>query len=135
MKIVMTKKRTSILSVLKNASGALSAKDIHAQLPEIDLTTVYRTLDIFVREGIVQKVHLDTDEALYEHQTAPHHHAVCSRCEKILHFTAPDKKIVQLLGLTGFDIESMEVTVRGKCKNKKMKTGQDAQAKVQELRN
>lgn len=111
----MTNKREKILAVLKKHKGALSAKAIHKKVRGIDLVTVYRTLDVFVKEKMISKVHLDTEEVLYEYQHEPHHHALCTECEKVIHFTAPDKKLKALLGLKDFDIDEIEVTVRGKC--------------------
>jgi Fe2+ or Zn2+ uptake regulation protein len=122
MTLRMTPKRARILNALQNSKSALSAQALHQRVPEIDLVTVYRTLDAFVKEGVVHKVLLDSDEAQFEYRTEAHHHAICTECEKVLHFTAPDKKIAALLGLTDFDITSMEVIVRGKCVNKKRRT-------------
>ena len=112
----MTPKREAILACLQKHHGTLSAKDIHEQLPEIDLVTIYRNLDLFVKEQIIREVHLGAGEAQYEFQKEPHHHAVCSDCEKVIHFKAPEDKLIAALGLTDFDIEEIEVTVRGKCK-------------------
>ena len=116
MVIRMTTKRQNILDCLQKHHGTLSAKDIHNKLPGIDLVTVYRNLDLFVKEHLIREVHLGTDEAQYEYQNEPHHHAVCTDCEKVIHFKAPEKKLKQLLGLTNFDIDEIEVTVRGTCR-------------------
>ena len=115
MTIRLTEKRTLILNTLKAQPKALSAADIHRLLPDIDLVTIYRNLDIFAKEKLIKRVALGTDEALYEYQKEPHHHAVCTDCEKVIHFKAPDKKIIKLLGLEGFEVDELEVTVRGKC--------------------
>lgn len=114
-----SKKREQILSVLKKEHGALSASDIHAKLPDLDLTTIYRNLDLFVSEGEVKKLQLGSKEAQYEYAREPHHHAVCTECERVIHFTAPDDKIKQLLGIKEFQVDALEVTVRGICKHKK----------------
>jgi len=119
MTITLTKKREQILDVLKNHSGTLSAAAIHTKLPEIDLVTIYRNLDLFVKEKMIKQIHLGTDEAQYEYQHEPHHHAVCIECEKVIHFTAPDAKIKKLLGLEDFQVDEIEVTVRGICNHKK----------------
>lgn len=109
-----SKKREAIRDVLKSHSGALTAAGIHAALPTIDLTTIYRNLDYFVTEGDVKKIVLG-GETLYEYRPHPHHHAVCDECHRVIHFTAPDEKIKQLLGLTDFHITNLEVTVYGSC--------------------
>jgi Fe2+ or Zn2+ uptake regulation protein len=114
-----SKKREQILEILKNEHGALSAGDIHAKLTDLDLTTIYRNLDVFVQDGEVKKLLLDGKEALYEFQDHPHHHAVCTECKRVIHFTAPDAKIMKLLGVEDFQVDSLEVTVRGICNHKK----------------
>lgn len=116
--IRFTKKRKRILEVLKRHHGTLSAAEIHARVPEVDLVTVYRNLDLFVQEGFITEVHLGTDEAQYEYQDTPHHHAVCTDCNRVIHFSAPNEKIKRALCLSGFSIDSIEVTVHGTCTGK-----------------
>jgi Fe2+ or Zn2+ uptake regulation protein len=115
MDIKLTKKRTQILDTLKLHRGTLSAADISQKLPGVDLVTIYRNLDLFVNEKLIKKIHFGADEAQYEYQHEPHHHAVCTNCEKVIHFTAPDEKIKKLLQLTDFSVDEIEVTVKGTC--------------------
>lgn len=110
-----SKKRQQILDMLKHEHGALSAADIHARLPDLNLTTIYRNLEFFVTSGEVKKLLLTGKEALYEYHHESHHHAVCTDCERIVHFTAPDEELKKLLGVSDFDVQEIEVTVRGKC--------------------
>ncbi len=118
MSLRLTPKRKQILEVLKKQCGTLSAKDIHTKLPAIDLTTIYRNLDLFVQEKLIKEVNLGSDEVHYEYQTEPHHHALCTDCNKVIHFTAPDESIKKLLGLENFDIQELEVVVKGVCGRK-----------------
>ena len=114
----LTKKRQAILDTLQATHGALSAAELHQALPELDLVTIYRNLDLFVKEKLVKRVMLDTTEARYEYQREPHHHALCTDCHKVIHFTALDDAIIKLLGLEGFKVEDLEITVRGTCTKK-----------------
>jgi len=118
MTIKLTEKRKRILDVLKQHKGALSAASLHEKIPDIDLVTIYRNLDLFAKEKFIKRVSLSDFEAQYEYQKEPHHHAICADCEKVIHFKAPDEKIIKLLGLDGFDVEELEVTVKGKCRIK-----------------
>ena len=113
-----SKKREQVLDMLKKTGGALSATELHAKLPSLDLTTIYRNLDGFVASGEVKKFNLKGKEVAYEYQEQPHHHAVCVECERVIHFTAPDEKIKKLLGIKDFMVDELEVTVRGICKQK-----------------
>ncbi len=111
----MTTKRQEILDVLKKRHGTMSAADLHASLPHTDLVTIYRSLELFVNEKIIKQFHLQSGEAQYEYQTEPHHHAVCTTCERVIHFTAPDQKLKKFLGIEDFDVDEIEVTVKGIC--------------------
>jgi len=111
-------KRTQILTVLKQEHGALSASEIHHKLPSLDLTTIYRNLDMFVTDGVVKKLLLNGKEALYEYQEKSHHHAVCATCNRVIHFTAPDEKIEKMLNLKNFKVDEIDITIRGTCNHK-----------------
>lgn len=101
--------------MLKMTHGALSAAAIHKKVPKVDLTTIYRNLDLFVKEGTAKKLNLGDSEAQYEYKADDHHHAICLDCDKVIHFTAPDEKIMELLKVKGFKPESLEITLRGVC--------------------
>jgi Fur family peroxide stress response transcriptional regulator len=115
MAIKLTTKRQAVLDTLKNNHGTMSAADIHSTLPNIDLVTIYRTVELFTKEKMIKQFHLTSGEAQYEYQTEPHHHAVCTTCERVIHFTAPDQKLKKLLGIEDFDVDEIEVTVKGIC--------------------
>ena len=114
-----SKKREQIRTVLREAKTALSAGSIHDLLPSIDQVTIYRNLDMFVAEGVIKKLHFGGVENLYEYPSTSHHHALCTECDKVINFTAPDDKIKELLGLTDFQVRDLEVTVRGVCNHNK----------------
>lgn len=115
MKLRMTKQRHAILAALQASAEAMSAAEVHAAVPDIDLATVYRNLEHFTETKLIRKLQLGTGEARFEYQHEPHHHAVCTECERVIHFTAPDQKLKQLLGVPDFDVDEIEVTVRGVC--------------------
>ena len=116
-----TKHRQTILDYLDHTPRALSAAEIHAALPEINLVTIYRNLESFVKNEQVTKLHFGKKEATYEKQHEPHHHAVCSDCDKVIHFTLDDKNLKKEFSLPGFDIKTIEITLKGKCKKSHQK--------------
>jgi len=115
----LTKHRQVIIDTLKKSHGTLSAQDIHKLLPKIDIVTIYRNLDLFVADGIIKKLHLEGNEAKYEYQAHPHHHAICSDCDRIIHFNAAEEKLRQVLNIPDFDITSIDLIVRGNCHHTK----------------
>lgn len=114
----MTKNRQAILDVLQTDCNILSAADIHEQLPHMDLTTIYRTLDLFTEHGLIKKLTFDEQEARYEYQHTPHHHAVCRECHRVLHVTFPDDSIKAALAEEGFTPETVDITIKGVCDHK-----------------
>ena len=117
----ITKHRQEILDILDHSEEALSASEIFASLPHINLATIYRNLESFVEAGTVTKLNLGGDEARFEIQHEPHHHAICDDCNKVLHFTVNDAELIKEFTLPDFDIKNIEVTLRGTCTGKHQK--------------
>ena len=115
MTMRLTKHRQVILDTLKSQHETLSASQLHALLPDIDKVTIYRSLELFVSEGLIKKLNLGGAEATFEYQSHPHHHAVCTNCDQVVHFTIPDQVIEKYLNLPNFVINDIEVVVHGTC--------------------
>jgi len=89
-----TASRECILDLLSRTSGHLSAKDVYSSLcaavPGLGLTTVYRTLELLRRLGIVQTITSGDGQSRYElrgdDQNDHHHHLICTRCGKIIDY-------------------------------------------------
>jgi Fe2+ or Zn2+ uptake regulation protein len=111
----LTTHRKEILALLAKQEEALSAAEIHTHLPHINLVTIYRSLEQFVAADLVKKLFLGEQEALYEIQDEPHHHAICANCQKIIHFTFDDTDLKQRFLIPGFSVRDIEVTVHGQC--------------------
>lgn len=114
----LTKHRQDILNQLEAGERAWSASELQAVLPHINLVTIYRNLEAFAEAGLVKKMNFSGKEAQYEIQHTPHHHAVCTDCERVIHFTVADEKLKQQFVLPHFNINDIEITIRGHCTNK-----------------
>ena len=114
----LTAKRKQILELLQKTTEPMSATAIHECLSDIDLVTVYRNLDLFVQQGVVKRLQFD-DEALYEFQAQPHHHAICDTCNKMIHFSVPEEKLGELVHIPNFAVQSIDITVKGVCTHEK----------------
>ena len=53
---------------------------------EIDLVTLYRTIDAFEKSGLIRRIDLRKDAVHYELNTDHHHHIVCTNCDKMEDF-------------------------------------------------
>jgi Fur family ferric uptake transcriptional regulator len=89
-----TAPREAILDLLSRSKRHLSAKEIYASLydlyPGIGLTTVYRTMDLLNRTGIINKIAASDNQARYELKSQGdqdhHHHLICTHCGKIIDY-------------------------------------------------
>ncbi len=110
-----TKHRQEILDTVTANHGGMSAAEVHAKLPHINLVTIYRNLEAFAKNGTLKKLHLDGNEAKFEYQEHPHHHAVCDDCEKVIHFSINDEALKKVLNIPNFDVGNIELVVHGEC--------------------
>jgi Fur family transcriptional regulator, ferric uptake regulator len=83
----MTPQRQLILDAVASMHGHLSAEQVYQHVvrafPDVNISTVYRTLEVLEELGVVRHTHFHDGVAQYERTDEPqHHHMVCSRCGK-----------------------------------------------------
>lgn len=122
--IKKTKQRKCVLSVLERADSPLSAMDICTQTENEDcavwLSTVYRILELFVKENIVLKTSVaDGEMALYELNRNQHrHYAVCLNCHKVVEMdNCPMEKFIPQLADDDFHVLGHRLEMYGYCKD------------------
>jgi len=84
--------REMILKLLSRSPEHLSAKEIYAAVypfyPGIGLTTIYRTLDLLRRLGLVHRISGADGQGCYELKKVngkdDHHHLICTECGRIV---------------------------------------------------
>jgi Fur family ferric uptake transcriptional regulator len=92
--IRLTRQRRVILQVMDDAEQHLDVDQIleRAQKtdPEVHLVTVYRTIDLLKKHGLIDELdllHLRGDRHYYEtHGPRDHIHVACLRCGKVREF-------------------------------------------------
>ena len=114
--IRLTRQRRVILEVMDNAEQHLDVDQILERAQKIDpavhLVTVYRTIDLLKKEGLIDELdllHLRGDRHYYEtHGPRDHIHVACLRCGKVREFES--RLYEQLKEQIARDFE-MQVTV------------------------
>lgn len=125
-----TKNRNFLFAVLENTEVPLTAEDIYLKLREkgvsINLSTVYRILDIFVSKELITRSSLsDNKKNIYElYKQENKHRLVCISCKKVqtLNKCPLEKFEKELEKEINFDITSHKLELYGycqECKNKK----------------
>lgn len=84
----VTPQRLMIIQALRDADGHVSAaqiaEEVRAHYPVVDLSTVYRTLDVLKRMRVATEIDLGTGDAMFEWvPQQPHHHLVCTSCGRM----------------------------------------------------
>jgi len=115
-----TSQRALIMSIIHR--GHHDADEIYRRArrkdPRLSLSTVYRTLQVLKRLGLVTELHLDEAHHHYEFLSdARHHHLVCLGCGKVIEFQYPLASRVKnkVPAARGFIITETDVRMSGYC--------------------
>lgn len=121
----MTQQRRTILGVVETAKQHLDASQILRRArkidPGIDRVTVYRTLKLLKRYGLVDELdlmHLEGEKHFYERRPQRDHvHMACLRCGQITEFESDlfDRLKDQIQRECRFHIVVTRVEVGGYC--------------------
>ncbi len=85
----LTPQRLMIVAAIENSDNHISAEEIYVQIiaryPNVNISTVYRTMELLKRLGLVTETDLGEGRVRY-HPTdkGHHHHLVCRECGAII---------------------------------------------------
>lgn len=92
----ITQQREAVADVVFSSTGHLSVEDIEAALKgqgeRIGKATIYRTMEILVRSGLVEEHDFGEGFKRYEHlfgQQPIHEHLICTNCSRVIEFQSP----------------------------------------------
>jgi Fur family ferric uptake transcriptional regulator len=121
----LTAPRRAVLSLLQRSGGQhLSAEDIHAALGRrglrVDLVSVYRTLNLLVRLGVVHEASLRQTHAHYEIEHGAEVHLACVSCGKVTEARLPTRGraaeyLARVARRRGFRLTRFGIEVEGYC--------------------
>ncbi len=85
----LTPQRLMILSAIESSDDHISAEEIHAQVvakyPYVNISPVYRTLELLTRLGLATETDLGEGRVRYHPvEKGQHHHLVCRDCGAII---------------------------------------------------
>jgi len=85
----LTPQRIMVISAIEDSDGHISAEEIYAQViakyPQVNISTVYRTLELLKRLGLVTETDLGEGRVRYHPAgKGHHHHLVCQECGAII---------------------------------------------------
>lgn len=125
--IKITKGRTEILNILQTSENSLSAEKLYqicrGNNIDINLSTIYRTLELFEEKEIVEKIPFNDGVFSYKLKGKTHrHHLQCDICHKEVDIPCPMIQIEEIVqNSTGFTLTDHDLVMKGVCKDCKSK--------------
>ena len=100
-------------------SEPLSMRDIIMHTSGVDRASIYRTIDLFERLGIAQRLHtgwkykIELTDKFAEH----HHHLTCTRCGRTVSMNETELEILieTLAAQHGFTATAHQIEIQGLC--------------------
>jgi Fur family transcriptional regulator, ferric uptake regulator len=118
----MTPQREAIVRAVFGARGHVTAEAVHASVRRrmrgVNLTTVYRTLQLLESLGFVDHAHLGHEAATWTPAVGPgHHHLVCGSCGAVQELPAPilEPFTSSVRRATGFEVDLSHFAITGTC--------------------
>lgn len=118
----LTPQRMLVLAAIENSDNHITAEEIHAQVvtkyPHVNISTVYRTLELLKKLGLVMETHLAGDRVGYHPaDKGHHHHLICSECGRMVDL---DESVLislktRLLKDYGFLADLRHLAIFGRC--------------------
>ena len=118
----MTPQRMMVLSAIEGSNHHISAEEIYAQVvakyPHLNISTVYRTLELLHKLGLVTETDLGGGRVRYHPaDKGHHHHLVCQECGKVIDL---DESVLEDMKLVlkrdyKFDPEIRHMAFFGTC--------------------
>ena len=119
----LTPQRETVLSVMHDIKKPASVEEIyelvHERNPHIDLSTVYRTLELLEELNLVLVIENGERQRFFQHIgiEAPHFHLVCQNCGRIqgVDITVFESMQDELKKQFGFETDIFNITISGLC--------------------
>jgi len=118
----LTPQRRAVIRVIASSQDHLTPaaiyQKVHQGHPSIGLVTIYRTLEILAKLGLICELHTGGICRSYTISTLQHHHhLICSNCGVVIDFTGHDlSELEQSLSKeSGFRIDGHLLEFFGLC--------------------
>jgi Fur family ferric uptake transcriptional regulator len=118
----LTPQRVLVIDAIHDAESHISAEEIYAHVraryPEVNISTVYRTLELLKKLELVTETNMGEGILRYHHaDEGHHHHLVCQKCGRIfdLDESVLDSLTGNLIREYGFVPDFKHLAIFGHC--------------------
>jgi Fur family peroxide stress response transcriptional regulator len=117
-KISPTIQRLKILKFIKgnkkHPTVDMIYRKISKEIPSLSKTTIYNTMNLLVKKGVVSEICLGEGELRYDINLKPHGHFRCTECGKIFDVELKSK-LFEMKRIDGNQISHTSIYFTGKC--------------------
>jgi Fe2+ or Zn2+ uptake regulation protein len=104
---------TFVLATESHPSADQVWSTVQESFPMISRATVYNTLNLFVRKGLLRELVLAEGRSVFDPNLNPHHHFVDETTGAIYDLPWDSLKVSEVANLKGFDVHEYQVVLRG----------------------
>lgn len=118
----VTPQRLAVYDAIDHNMTHPNAESIYQQLqpqyPSMSLATVYKTMEIFAKIGVVKILQCGEDAHRYDYNTSQHAHIRCVKCNRVIDVDVDESQLKkQAEAQTGFSVSGMSLSFLGVCKD------------------
>tara|TARA_B100001123_G_scaffold316562_1_gene354463 strand:+ start:229 stop:765 length:537 start_codon:yes stop_codon:yes gene_type:complete len=124
----ITQQRRAIVDTVFDTDQHFTAEQLLEWAREKDSSvsraTVYRTLPLLTKSGLVHEMDFGKDYKIYDPNYAEHpnhNHIICNDCDKIVEFESDRLEALEneITSKLGFEVESQQLTINASCEEMK----------------
>lgn len=117
----MTPQRQLVLDAVRELSHATPEQictTVQRTAPAVNITTIYRTLDLLERIGLVRHTHLGHGAPNYSEREHQHVHLVCHGCGAVVETAKDllDELAARVHAENDFELDITHVALSGTCR-------------------
>lgn len=115
----VTQPRRRFIEKILAFETCFSAEALHAGEPTVGRATVFRSLTVLLRAGIICQVVMEDGAIVYRvsDDGAHHHHLVCVDCDLVEEFTSDllETTLAQAGAVRGYQVTAHRFEIYGRC--------------------
>lgn len=103
-----------VLATSAHPSAEQVLAEVRARAPAVSRATVYNTLNLLVRKGLLRQLQLVDGRIGFDPNLEPHHHFVDEATGQVLDVPWDALEVQRVDGLRGLEVREYQVVLRGR---------------------
>jgi len=107
-----------LLSTEAHPSADQVWTEVRARVPKISRATVYNTLNLFVKRGLLRELQLAEGRVVFDPNMGPHHHFIDEPTGRIHDVPWDALEVRRVEALRGLEVREYQVVLRGRARGR-----------------